>query len=371
MIIHINEPQFYEIFKNQDLKLPVRWDGKDFEESVENLFKQYKSSLKNNNVLDEDISEVNKICDSISNCIKAYHNGFPNRAYNIFKNIMKKLYNDPLKIYPKSRTGAYNEYDPLDLYRVRNVSQNIIYKRADIFHTPYSQRAKISTCRYSIAGYPSLYLATSISLCCEETPKKFINDFTIISKFKLERYNHQKIYVIELGVKPSDFFEKKLDLGDFPDDKYREDYYNDRKTKNIHKRLKYLNEVDLKDPEIMGKYIYWYPLIAACSFIRKDKNEPFASEYIVPQLLMQWVRAKSINGNIIGLRYFSCASDRASNLGFNYVFPVSGDKYSDNPNFCNILRDTFKLTAPHYLNEYNSVQDCENTLFLDNDLHYI
>lgn len=62
-------------------------------------------------------------------------------------------------------------------------------------------------------------------------------------------------------------------------------------------------------------YLIWYPLIAACSFIRANKKDAFAPEYIIPQLLMQWIRylmdsdyKKGGQYNLFCIRYFSCAS---------------------------------------------------------------
>ena len=45
------------------------------------------------------------------------------------------------------------------------------YEIEDIFHIPYNLRAKISSNRYSISGYPSLYLSTSLELCKQELKK--------------------------------------------------------------------------------------------------------------------------------------------------------------------------------------------------------
>ena len=47
---------------------------------------------------------------------------------------------------------------------------------------------------------------------------------------------------------------------------------------------------DLNISAVKEKYFFWYPIILACSFERKNKNDPFSSEYIVPQLIMQWLR---------------------------------------------------------------------------------
>lgn len=125
-------------------------------------------------------------------------------------------------------------------------------------------------------------------------------------------------------------------------------------------------------------YLLWFPVIAACSFIRANKKDPFAAEYIVPQLLMQWVRSEmnsriiekpySVLNQLIGVRYFSCASKRASDLGFNYVFPVSGRQHSEQYPFCPILMRAFRMTKPYFINEYDSIEKCERVMEYDTDL---
>jgi len=199
-----------------------------------------------------------------------------------------------------------------------------------------------------------LYLGTSLDLCCEEAKIGSFNDLTIASRFKLERNMNNNdglvIDVIELAVKPKDFI---VDTQD--------DYQNARANLIIGRSRKF-NELDLDSIDVMSTFLYWYPMIAACSFIRVNKQDPFASEYIIPQLLMQWIRNESNNDKLIGIRYFSCASERASELGFNYVFPVSGEKGPRNEQYCKILARSFTLTKPIYIHEFNTILDCEYQL---------
>lgn len=180
-----------------------------------------------------------------------------------------------------------------------------------MFHTPYNLRSKVSTSRYSIAGFPSLYLGTSLELCCEEIGFNPYENFALASKFKLERHystSRIDICVVELAVKPQDFLY----------------VYENNET---HGR--FIKSHMLDETKVRESYLLWYSLIAACSFIRVNKNDPFAAEYIIPQLLIQWVcqkmcSSKTDDGELMGIRYFSCASERVSDMGFNYVFPSSG-----------------------------------------------
>ncbi|MEE0675218.1 MAG: hypothetical protein UCN61_05085 [Ruminococcus sp.] len=352
MIIKISSNKFKNIFKNEKLHLPIRWDGDDFIKTLETLYSDYLDSCP-----DDVAQEVKKCCSLIIESVRYYLNGFPAKAYSVLKELMEFLMKQPLQLYGKSiDEGLSKEYnDPLDLYRIVGVSDNKKYDRTRVFHTPYNLRSKVSTSRYSIAGYPSLYLGTSIDLCREEVRLNPYDKFEIASLFKLDRKSYNsgvEISVIELALKPQDFFNSEN---------------NEMNNSQLSNRR--FSDYFLRQKEVQSAYVLWYPLIAACSFIRVNKSDPFAVEYIIPQLLMQWVRKEmqrvrnEMHGfdKLIGIRYFSCASERASDLGFNYVFPTSGEQSPEFP-FCKVLSKAFILTEPVYIHEFDSVCDCEKYL---------
>ncbi len=350
MIIDISDVTFKRIMNDKKLSLPIRWDGADFSKTLSDLFKYYKDKL-NMQTHDPygrcyvDTELVNKICKKIITAVNSYLNGSPSNAYRHFNDSMKLLMNSPLNIYSKQPEMILYDKEP-HLYRAVGVDDNKPYGRTRVFHTPFNLRSKVSTSRYSIAGYPSLYLGTSLELCCEEIHRNPYQNLTLASEFKFNRY-HTYIEVIELGIKPQDFIEAEGERNN---------------KRRIHSNL-------LNDIEIKRKYLLWYPLIAACSFIRTYRNDPFAPEYIIPQLLMQWVRSKLYNEigreKIIGIRYFSCSSVRASDMGFNYVFPTSG-KCLENSPYCSVLSTSFKLTKPVYIHEYADISKCEDSLKTSN-----
>lgn len=371
MILDISDATFRKIFQDESLHLPIRWNGNDFYDCLEKLFYKYCKAIEseyadlydNAALYKYNDFPIKRICNLIKKSVKHYLDGFPAKAYNTFTSLMNLLQQRPLRVYKKNCFEILEGYDDkLNLFRVASVDDNIPYSRTRIFHTPYNLRSKVSTSRYSIAGYPSLYLGTSLELCCEEVQYNPHKGFAIASKFKIERDiedNDTVINVIELALKPQDFFEQNR-YNDFNRRKFDEMNLRDKATKNI--------------------YLLWYPLIAACSFIRTNKSHPFAAEYIVPQLLMQWVRIEmtKIRYNdydqykqLIGIRYFSCASERASDMGFNYVFPVSGSQISTQYPYCPILSRAFRLTKPHFLNEYYDIRQGERELIHDNDLDFV
>lgn len=362
MIIDISDSTFKSILNDENLFLPIRWDCSNFSYTLGDLFNYYIKKLEtlipdsanDLNCAKSYIRDIKKTCGLINKAVEHYLNGFPSKAYSAFKRTMTLLMDNPLKIYQKSiieqfktPSTRYGEDDDLKLFRAVSVEDNRPYQRARVFHTPYNLRSKVSTCRYSIAGYPSLYLGTSLALCCEEIHMNPHQNFALASMFKLEKefeYTNTHIQVIELGVKPQDFINNR-----------NNDIVNIRR----------ISSSLLEDRNIRTAYLFWYPLIASCSYIRVNKKDPFAAEYIIPQLLMQWVRSEMCskqNGEydqLVGIRYFSCASIKASDMGFNYVFPTSGLQKNAELPYCSVLSKAFRLTNPVYIHEYDDIGKCE------------
>lgn len=323
------EASFFSIMQAEVFHLPKIRSEKDYYSDLEDLFGNYRDKIKEL-LSTSELNKVEGISTGMLDVIKAYNDGLPHQAYEKFKTVMRNI--QRLRIFQKS--GIYTKYDldqndPLRLYRVRGVSEYRKYRRMEIFHTPYYLQGKVATCRYSISGYPSLYLGTSLELCLKESKLQY-DSLVIASRFKMNRSTRHNgninIQVIDLSVKPQDF------LTNSPRERNLEFFRND----NV---------------EFAKQYLYWYPLIAACSFIRKSNSDPFSPEYIIPQLLMQWARERYVSTGsqkeLVGIRYFSCASRETAEMGFNYVFPVSGEKDENLSNdYCSVLANAFELTQP-------------------------
>ena len=280
MIFDISDSTFRNILNDEALYLPIRWNGSDFSATLNSLLNHYIKLLENSSVTPQsnynsiqvDLKDIKRVCGLLIRAVNHYLNGFPAKAYSSFERAMDLLMINPLRIYQKSVMeqfevpgNRYRKDEDLNLFRVVSVQDNKPYTRTRVFHTPYTMRSKVSTSRYSIAGYPSLYLGTTLSLCCEEIHMNPHQNFALASKYKLERnleYTNTNIRVIELGVKPQDFLEIE--------------HNNERHDRQISKEL-------LNDNKVRSFYLFWYPLIASCSYIRTDKKDPFAAEYIIPQ----------------------------------------------------------------------------------------
>ncbi|MDM8533162.1 hypothetical protein QUF55_00540 [Clostridiaceae bacterium HSG29] len=351
MILNFDRDMFLELMTDGNLDLPIIWEGNNFKDTLDRKLQYYSDSLSN--VVDkEDLKEIKRISSLLVRVIRHYHNGLPTKAYDTFSRVMKTIIDKPIRIYQKTgEQSTIFQDDPLKLYRIRNVDEDREYLRKELFHTPFFLRHKVDTCRYSIAGYPCLYLGTNMEVCRQEIRPVDSMTYTIAARFRLVRNrsenNGNDMKVIELGVKPSHFLK----------------YSNRNFNEEFENRF---NEIDLMNQSVMYNYLYWYPLIVASSYIRKNKSDPFASEYIIPQLLMQWVRIEVRKGNLYGLRYFSCASLEASEVGMNYVFPAYEDEAVET-DYCSVLSSCFSISKTLIFESHYDVTKAQRELDSYND----
>lgn len=254
------------------LELPRRCNG-DYYHDLKKLFEHYNTKYMNaKKYIDDDVrllshEHIERLCNGILETIHLYHNGFPARAYQTFANELSHFtqYN---AIPYDAQNGPRQQRT--SLFRMRELDGGCASDRSAIFHVPASLRHCLKSSRYSIAGYPSLYLTTSLSLAQRESnqPKQ-----AIASRFEINR--HDTPMVFDLGVRPQDFTFAK-NQGNSAE-KRRGESAEDNEPIRVSKNY-------------IRNYLAWFPLLAACSFVRSHQNGGFSDEYIIPQLLLQWIR---------------------------------------------------------------------------------
>ena len=341
--------KFKELFSKDIYQLPIRWEGRDFYGRLYNHFKTYCEDITKILKDKEDIcNDIEHICIKICTALDYSFRGYPTESYKSFKSVMDILNKIPLLV---DKFEFKNE----KIYRVVNNGNASLPERERIFHVPFKMRSKMSTQRYSIPGFPSLYLGTSIELCCMELDKEPKQDYLCVSRFEIEmeidplkisifgnsdqslKFDNGQLKIFDLSLKPDEIIVK-----DFSYDEYI-------------------------------KYIKWYPLLSACSYIRAMHDDPYSPEYIMPQLFTQWVRSEN-EDTVVGIKYFSCASNYASKLGKNFVFPSTGTPYhigNDIDDYCAILSHRFKLTQPRFIKDYENLESLVSELNNDKELDYI
>ena len=205
------------------------------------------------------------------------------------------------------------------LFRVRK-SDQIIKERRDIFHIPFSKRYLVNAQRYSVSGLPCLYLGTSIFVCWQE----------------MEKPDFDKLYVSSF-ITESGSSHRILNLG-----------YNLRSALNIN-TLAWLLDNDTEGTmnRVISNLISW-PLVLACNYTKQHKNSSFNPEYIIPNLLMQWLSSNE-NKGIAGIAYRTTKilNQKDSDIGINIIMPPKMDNILDSGyDYCPHLLSVFKFTKP-------------------------
>ena len=112
------------------------------------------------------------------------------------------------------------------------------------------------------------------------------------------------------------------------------------------------NEEDVKQVrKYLLKYICTYPLRAACSIVVEHPGSRYIEEYIIPQLLLQWVLNDS---DFDGIRYESCnSSDEVKSLGGHNLVLVTNN--FDKDGYDINLRANIKVGKPAVF-DINSIE---------------
>ena len=314
---------FTEIIQDSLTDLPlVRRKESDFREFLFNKLNRFNDLIQSSDNLSGNINGIefdsiifkrrnSILIEGLIKTINGYYEGNPHKAYTILSKSLKE----------SAITGYLQKdfYIPKDsdFYRIRTKDSNYPISKKEIFHIPFNMRERVATQRFSIPGLPSLYIANSIFVAWEELGRPSDN------LIQASRFCNDK----ELKV---------LDL-----------------TNDI-----YLNGHLIEGNEAHGWQLLYYvmvwPLIAACSVKVPDSNVAFKPEYIIPQLLLQWIN----KNELVGIKYSSTHINMRKNkhVGqmYNIVIPVR--TFNVSSGFCKELVDMFKVSnvLPMQLNQFGT-----------------
>lgn len=250
----------------------------------------------------ESKQKLHDICDSIIDVIKKVEAGHRSSAFDL----LYELY------FNKDKRNRLNMYDTeigTSFYRMRSADNYTQYTKNTedgMYHIPFDKRYLIGNERYSLTGFPTFYLSSSIYSCWEECNRCNL-DFSNVALFK----NSDKLLFLDMLLpKPNS--------------------------------------------SIQDKTLFGIPLILASRLkVAHDKGK-FVPEYIIPQLLMECViksRSESESEIITGIRYESThQSERdlifdkfyKDDLFLNYAIPPfeSSDK-----GICKRIKELFEFWA--------------------------
>lgn len=217
-----------------------------------------------------------KICKNIEDIIFHVRNGDSYTAYKMLHSLLEnKVRNLSDKLY------NYFEIDFSDgqkeFYRVRNIGKTYTFPNS-MKHCPFESVHNLSNYRFSISGFPCLYLGSSLKVCKVETLKQEKKEY------------HKALFELKDNIK------KTLLLNLVPPS-------------------------DSSNSQELFNFLLLYPFYLACLTQVKDAEGAFHPEYILPQLLLSFVRKE---GLLHGIKYLSVHVTCDNNLSemINYVFPV-------------------------------------------------
>lgn len=293
----------------------------DFRSQVRKSLRHYLDLLAKFDVAErphnwDDIRfRVELLCDGINRAIESEYLGLRHSAYTSIKNQL-----DGYSTHKHDVNGLISDGDNLSrvekgmvFYRMRVVSieDRKKLKRKDIFHLPFDKKGEVKTQRFSVPGYPCLYLSHRLYGCWEEMGRP---DFGTVMVSKYQAVDGFSVF--DLRVPSQEKWEKNIE-----------------------------------------QCIKLFPLVIASMVQVQKESDPYKPEYLIPQLLTEWVishnkdlRGEEKSKEVLGILYTSAQKNDDFDFPFdsydNYAIPVL--KPLSRKKYCERLKGLFMLTIPTY-----------------------
>jgi len=314
-----------KFFKAKAIQLPLcrKENENDFEKYLDGVYAGYLAEFENLESADHLTQQIRagrpdaeNLCEGIKKAVREYLHGFPHGAFDAMEEAIRRMGGqiDALRF---GSTPAKQE-----LYRIRaerpdEEPKGMWFTRKDLFHIPFEKRHLVTRQRYSIPGLPCLYFGSTLLVCWEE----------------LRRPPFHSLYVSRFSPRS----EVTITLLDFSSPPAATAKFIERNIADLTPAFEHL----------VARAVCW-PLLAACSIRRLHASSPFIAEYIVPQLLLQWVTRpdKHSGRRTDGIVYFSVNADPIPDWDqalLNFVFPA---QHSQADGHCAALKAKFELTEP-------------------------
>lgn len=292
------------------LSYPFSYDSSvTFYQYIEKVFDAYQVEIdKLNNgdlkILNQCINgykfdlkrDINNVCKTILKCIELSYHGLPGDAYLHLTNYFKENNNHAFNLLPKV------DHPNIISYRARAVYGLTLVK--DLFHVPFSLRHKVSTERFSIPGYPALYLSGSVYSCWKELGSPDL------SKLSISQFLIKDVECIDLTYPLIYLWPKNDELWS---------YYS---------------------------FFMFFPLVIASS-INVLQEGAFKPEYIIPQLFTQVMKAK-YKGHIFGIKFMSTKIPKNGGIGNEYYHNIMIPTIvsAKESGYCSTLANHVSMTTP-------------------------
>jgi hypothetical protein len=306
-----------QFFEHPSVHFPMDRDDEDFQAFIAKRFKGYVDLINGmqpddsiTTQIKQEVKRITELCDLLKKAIGEYLGGWPHKAYDSLDKAIQGVQAE-LNHCVKKVDHAFQ----YQLYRIRKESEpepGIVFRKPDLFHIPFDKRHRVARQRYSIQGLPCLYLGGTLYVCWEE----------------LRRPKFESIHVARFAVAPGqelhllDFMQRPKHIAQGIQDKY------DKGTEpDVH--------------EFSSLAVCW-PLMAAAA-VKHKGDPPFIVEYIIPQLILQWITTHEYEPDLDGIAYSSVRCPHVAyppGIG-NFVFPA---REMAAFGYCSRLRQKFAIT---------------------------
>ena len=329
------------------MSLPIQWnEWEDFQEFILNALSKFSKVIISE--FPEKEEKIVNLIDILEKIFKLFLHGKPHEAFSLFKSSSEINESDKeltiLQDLLKNPKGSlYIKEEHRFFYRARNEGKlSKIKKKDDMFHIPFDKRAMVGSERYSIPGFPCLYVGASALVCWEEMGRPPLDDFYI----SMLRYKGDYSKILDFSWTPKMIFEflegcqfwyvlkKDLVTGELTNDEI------DKKNKSNLEKI----------TEWLDNFLNTWPILMMCSIKQKDPDAKFKIEFVIPQFILQYLIYSRVYS---GIRYFSmnCNEDfifpgyelKSSRKYINYIFPP---RNIEKVGHCSELKKLFPITFP-------------------------
>lgn len=286
---------------------------------IKDCAKKYGKKLTTQELYKNFLNQIEVSCSTIKGATLCFLIGNYKKCTELASTQLNIMLTESRLEHMTMKKGTYT-------YRMRNRKEGQFFSSAlDIFHAPFNLRNILKTYRYSVPGYPCLYVADSLYSCWEEMRRPNLDGFFYVGFRNLEDV-------------------KLLDL-------------------RVRRDLTTKKEIEI--------YLQMLPWTIACSMQVKESGDVFVPEYIIPQEIFKWLlkkyrndRKNALTNPCMGIAYTSAMED----VWFEFTKNPSDYHLADNmalltyvpkelvladAGYCPYLSGIFETTRPHcYEYEY-------------------
>lgn len=312
-----------EFLKNPLIQLPADRTSAGFIDFLQVRLSEYAGMLDRltapaqvGDVLADRRSAIDAFCEHGSSVAREIFEGHPHRAYDTFVNLIEPFW----PVIQNSVRPRTDRSGIRFLYRTR-IEWGGPLTRGELFHIPFQMRERVATQRYSIPGLPCLYLGGSLYTCWAEMGRPSFHEM-YASAFWFAP--GQTTSIIDMSCRSDRLAIYVDDTG----------------------AVRGNDADDLEfNTAMLADYVSLWPLAFLCSIRVQNRAAPFKPEYIVPQILLQWItqEKEEIDGICYPSAHVNGPADENRIPVCNFVFPsrrIAADGY------CSHLSGKFHMTLP-------------------------